>query len=272
MIPSISLSDGMSIPQLGLGVWQVPDDVAITVVADALAAGYRSVDTAAIYGNERGVGAGFARSGLGRDAVHLTTKVWNSDHGYDEALAAVRASLSRLAVEQLDLVLIHWPAPAQDRYVDTWQALLQARADGLARSVGVSNFQPAHLTRLADETGEMPPINQVELHPHFQQAGLRAFHREHGIVTEAWSPLGQGSVLGDPVIGEIASGHGVSPAQVILRWHLQLGNVVIPKSVQVERLRQNLDVFGFELSAEEFARIARLETGKRVGPDPDTFG
>lgn len=269
--PAVVLADGTSIPRLGLGVWQIPDDDAAAAVRTALASGYRGVDTAAIYGNEAGVGRGVRESGLRREEVHVTTKVWNSEQGYDSTIAACRASLARLGMDYVDLYLIHWPVPSKDRFVATWRGLLALREDGLVRSVGVSNFTSGHLRRLIDETGVVPVVNQVELHPRFQQAELRAFHAEHGIVTEAWSPLAQGGLLSDPVVCGIAARLGVSAARVILRWHVQIGNVVIPKSVTPSRIAENIDVFSFELTEADMAAIAGLDAGERIGPDPDTF-
>lgn len=269
--PSISLHGGVEIPQLGFGVFQVPPAETAETVVQALSAGYRHIDTAAAYGNESGVGEAIRMSGLDRGEVFVTTKCFNDDHGFDEAKRAFGASLERLQLEYVDLYLIHWPVPAHDRYVDTWKAFLELRSQGLARAIGVSNFQPAHLQRLIDETGETPSINQIELHPYLQQAELRRVHEQLGIVTEAWSPLAQGAALEDPVIVEIARAHARTPGQVVIRWHLQLGNVVIPKSVTPERIRENFDVFGFELSAAEMEAIAALDRGQRIGPDPDTF-
>lgn len=261
-VPEVTLRDGYRIPQLGLGVWQVPDDVAADVVRTALAEGYRLVDTAAIYGNEVGVGRGLGESDVPRDEVVVTTKVWNSEHGYDSTLAACRASLDRLALDHVELYLIHWPVPDKDRYVETWRALQTLRDEGLVRSIGVSNFTPDQLRRVIDETGEVPAVNQVELHPGRQQAELRAVHAELGIVTEAYSPLARGDVLADPAIGAVARRLGVTPAQVVLRWHLQLGNVVIPKSATPSRIAQNIDVLGFELTEDDMAAIAALDASR----------
>jgi len=273
-IPNLSLSTGLSsieIPQLGYGVWQVPDEQAPAAILTALEVGYRSLDTARIYGNEEGVGRALAQTDLARDDIFLTTKVWNDDHGYDATLRAFEESAKRLGTE-IDLYLIHWPVPAKDAYVDTWRALLQLRADGRIRAAGVCNFQQPHLQRLIDETGEAPAINQIELHPYLQQSSLRAFHARTGILTEAWSPLARGgAVLEDPTIANLAAKHSRSPAQVILRWHLQLGNVVIPKSVTPSRIAENFDVFGFELDAHDLAAIAALDAEGRTGPDPDKF-
>jgi 2,5-diketo-D-gluconate reductase A len=267
----IPLAEDVEIPQLGFGVFQVPPEDTADVVGRALATGYRHIDTAAAYGNEAGVGEAIRASGLDRDEVFVTTKCFNSDHGYEEAGRALRASLERLGMESVDLYLIHWPVPSRDRYVDTWKAFVDARSEGLVRSIGVSNFQPDHLDRLVEETGVTPSVNQVELHPRLQQPGLRRKHAELGIVTEAWSPLAQGEVLDDPAITEIAEAHGRTPGQVVIRWHLQIGNVVIPKSVTPERIRQNFEVLDFELSDEQMAAIEALDAGERTGPDPDTF-
>ena len=270
-VPRLPLGGGEEIPQLGFGVFQVPPKDTTEVVVRALEAGYRHIDTAAAYQNEAGVGQALRASGLDRDEVFVTTKCFNDDHGYEEAKHALHSSLDQLEMSHVDLYLIHWPVPAQDRYVETWKAFIEMQQEGLTRSIGVSNFQPAHLARLADETGVTPAINQVELHPRLQQAGLRREHADRGILTEAWSPLAQGQVLDDPVITEIAQAQGKTPGQVVLRWHLQLGNVVIPKSVTPERIEENLDVFGFELSDEEMEQIESLDAGERTGPDPDTF-
>jgi diketogulonate reductase-like aldo/keto reductase len=270
-IPIVALRDGVEIPQLGFGVFQVPPEDTQQTVEEALAAGYRHIDTAGAYRNEAGVGAALAAAGLPREEVFVTTKLWNSEQGYDSTLAAFEKSLERLDVDYVDLYLIHWPVPSQDRYVETWQAIIEGQQAGLARAIGVSNFQPAHLRRIIDETGVTPAVNQIELHPYFQQAGLRREHADRGIVTEAWSPLAQGEVLDDPVIGEIAQAHGKTPAQVVLRWHIELGNVVFPKSVTVERLKENIEIFDFTLSAAEMEQLEAVDRGERIGADPDTF-
>jgi 2,5-diketo-D-gluconate reductase A len=271
-IPAVSLNDGHEIPQLGFGVFQVPSGDTEAVVALALEAGYRHVDTAAAYRNEEGVGRAIHASGVRRDELFVTTKLWNSSHGRDATLRAFDASLRRLGLDYVDLYLIHWPAPDQDRYAETWRAFEELRDDGRALSIGVSNFNPHHLDRILADSQTVPAVNQIELHPRFQQPELQAYDREHGIVTEAWSPLGQGGeILHDPTIAAIASEHGKTPAQAILRWHLQLGNVVFPKSVTPERIGENIDVFDFELSAEEMERIGGLDRGRRLGPDPDRF-
>src|SRR3954447_3427369 len=268
-IPSVPLRDGESIPQLGFGVFQVPPEETADVTTRALLAGYRHVDTAKIYGNEAGVGQALHAAGLPREDVYITTKCWNSDQGRDEARRALRASLDRLEMAHVDLYLIHWPAPAQDKYVDTWRTFIDLQQEGLTRSIGVSNFQEAHLERVIDQTGVVPVVNQIELHPYLQQAGLRREHAERGIVTEAWSPLAQGQVLDDPVIVAIAQRLGRTPGQVVIRWHLQLGNVVFPKSVTQSRIEENLDVFGFTLTDDDMAAIEALDRGGRIGPDPD---
>ena len=270
--PTIALNDGASIPQLGLGVYKVPDDEAETVVATALEAGYRHLDTASFYGNEGGVGRAMRASGVPRDEVFLTTKVWNTDHGYDETLRAFDLSLETLGTDHVELYLIHWPAPRQDRYVETYRALERIREEGRARSIGVSNFQVHHLERLLGETGVVPAVDQVEAHPWLQQRELRAFADAHGIVTEAWSPLARGRILDDPTLLRLADEHGVSTAQVVIRWHLQQGLVVIPKSVTPSRIRSNADVFGFELSDDDLAAIASLDSGQRTGSHPDDNG
>ncbi|WP_310725868.1 aldo/keto reductase [Streptomyces sp. N2A] len=271
-VPSITLNNGTAMPQLGYGVWQVEDDQAFTAVGQALAAGYRSIDTAAAYGNEEGTGKALAASGIPREELFVTTKLWNSDHGYDAALRAFDASLTKLGLEYVDLYLIHWPVPAKGIYTETYKALERILADGRAKAIGVSNFLPEHLQRLLGETSVVPAVNQIELHPHLQQGESRAFHVRHGIATEAWSPLGQGrGLLDDPTIGRIATKHGRTPAQVVLRWHLQIGNVAIPKSVTPSRIVENIDVFGFELDGDDLVELAGLDTGSRLGPDPATF-
>jgi 2,5-diketo-D-gluconate reductase A len=267
----LRLNDGHSIPALGLGIWQVPADRTADTVATALGLGYRLVDGAAIYGNEAGLGDGLRASGLPRDEVFVTTKVWNSDQGHDATLRAVQASLARLRLDRVDLCLIHWPCPAQDRYVDTWRALIRLRDEGRVRSIGVSNFMEPHLERLAGETGVIPVLNQIELNPRLQQSALRAFHDRMGIVTQSWTPLGQGRSFDAPAVRAIATRTGKSPAQVILRWHLQLGLSVIPRSTRAEGLAQNRDIFDFSLLPADMAAIAGLDEGIRCGPDPLAF-
>ncbi|MFB7450989.1 aldo/keto reductase [Streptomyces sp. NPDC056194] len=268
-IPTVKLNNGVEIPQLGFGVFQVPDDETTAAVTAALETGYRSIDTAAIYGNEAGVGRALAASGLPREELFVTTKLWNADQGYDATLRAFDAGLAKLGLDHVDLYLIHWPAPARDLYRDSWRALERLAEEGRIRAAGVSNFQPGHLRRLMDGTELIPAVNQVELHPGLQQGELRAFHAEHGIATEAWSPLAQGAVLGDPAIAAIAARYGKSPAQVVIRWHLQLGNVVIPKSVTPARIRENFEVFDFALTDEEMRAVAALDHDLRTGPHPD---
>jgi 2,5-diketo-D-gluconate reductase A len=270
-VPSIPLRGDVDVPQLGFGVFQVPPKATAEATTRALLTGYRHIDTAAAYGNEAEVGQALHASGLDREDVFITTKCFNDDHGFEAAQRACKASLGRLELDYLDMYLIHWPVPAHDRYVETWKAFIELQSQGLIRAIGVSNFQPAHLERLIEETGVTPAVNQVELHPRFQQAGLRHEHAELGIVTEAWSPLAQGQVLEDPAITEIAGAHRKTPAQVVIRWHLQLGNVVIPKSVTPERIEENFDVRDFHLSVDEMQAIETLDAGERIGPDPDTF-
>jgi diketogulonate reductase-like aldo/keto reductase len=270
-VPAVKLNNGVEIPQLGFGVFQVPDDQTTAAVANALEAGYRSIDTAAIYGNESGVGRALAASGLPREELFITSKLWNADQGYDATLRAFDASLAKLGLDHLDLYLIHWPTPARDLYPDSWRAIERLADEGRIRAAGVSNFQPAHLRRLLDNSALVPAVNQIELHPGLQQAELRAFHARHGIATEAWSPLAQGAVLDDPAITAVADRTGKTPAQVVLRWHLQLGNIVIPKSVTPARIRQNLDVFDFRLTDEDMTAIAATDRDLRTGPHPDQF-
>ncbi|MFF2542176.1 aldo/keto reductase [Kitasatospora sp. NPDC058063] len=282
-IPTVTLNDGAQIPQLGFGVWQVPDAEATPAVRTAIEAGYRSIDTAAIYENEAGTGAAIAEAlagGVAREDLYITTKLWNSgtrdwsgEQGRDAVLREFDASLAKLGLEYLDLYLIHWPRPMHgDSYLNIWKAFEQLKAGGRVRSIGVSNFGTEQLSRLLDEASVAPALNQVELHPYFPQAELRAFHAEHGIATEAWSPLGQGKdLLAESALVKIAEKHGRTVAQVVLRWHLQSGVIAIPKSVTPSRIRENLDVAGFELDAEDLAAIAAVATGKRIGPDPQEF-
>lgn len=269
--PTIALRDGHAIPQLGLGVWRTPEDAAASVVRTAIEAGYRHVDTAAIYGNEEGVGEGIRASGIARGDIYLTTKLWNDQQGYDSALRAFDESLKRLGTDYVDLYLIHWPAPQRGLYVDTWKAFLRLKEQGRARSVGVSNFYPEHIEMIEAETGEAPVINQIELHPDFQQKTARAFHDRLRIATESWSPLGQGKLLDNPTVAAIARKHGRTPAQTIIRWHIDNGLVVIPKSVTPARIVENFKVFDFTLDAEDLASLDKLDNpGARIGPDPKT--
>jgi 2,5-diketo-D-gluconate reductase A len=269
--PTIPLNDGHAIPALGFGLWQVPAATTATVVTDALDLGYRLIDGAAIYGNEAGLGEGLRRLGLPRDAIFVTTKCWNDAQGYDAALRAFEASLARTGLDHVDLYLIHWPCPAKGLFVDTWRALIRLREEGRARSIGVSNFHAPHLERLVGDTGVVPALNQIELHPRLQQAALREVHNRLGIVTQSWTPLGKGRSFNDPVITEIAARVGRSPAQVILRWHLELGLSVIPRSTRCAGLAENLALYDFALTADDHAAIASLERGERTGPDPEAF-
>jgi 2,5-diketo-D-gluconate reductase A len=270
---SVLLNNGVSMPRVGLGLWQVTTGEAEKAVATALEIGYRSVDTAKLYHNESGVGRAIATSGIPREELFVTTKLWTGEHEYDAALRAFDASLRRLRLDYVDLYLIHWPAPRQNRYLQAWRALSAIAAGGRAKAIGVSNFTIKDLSRVLDESPIVPAVNQIELHPQLAQAQLRAFHAEHGIVTEAWSPLGQGrGLLRQAVLGRVAAKHGRTPAQVALRWSLQLGNVVIPKSVTPSRIAENFDVFGFELDAADLADISTLDSGRRLGPDPAHFG
>lgn len=260
-------------PALGFGVWRVEDDAAQTAVAEALRVGYRSIDTAQMYQNEAGVGRAIAGSGIDRSEIFLTTKIDNKAHGFEDAQRALHASLERLGTDYVDLFLIHWPLPVLDRYVDTWRGFIALQEAGLARSIGVSNFTIEYLARLVDETDVTPAVNQIELHPYFQQRELREVHAQRGIVTESWSPLGQGGeLLADPVIGEIAAAHGASPAQVVIAWHLAIDNVVIPKSVTPSRIAENFAAADLTLTDDEVAAIDGLDRGGRIGPDPVTIG
>ena len=269
--PLTTLRDGIEMPQLGFGVFQIPPEETQQKVEEALAVGYRHVDTAAAYRNEAGVGAAIAATGVRREDVFVTTKLWNSEQGYDSTLRAFEGSLERLGTGNVDLYLIHWPLPSRDLFLDTWRAFERIKEEGGARSIGVSNFRVEDLERLGREAGEQPTVNQIELHPRLQQAELRAWHAEHDVVTEAWSPLAQGDLLADGTVETIAAHHDRTPAQAILRWHLQIGNVVIPKSSNSERIRENFEVFDFELSEDDLAALERLDTGDRIGPDPASF-
>ena len=273
IVPTIDLNDGRPMPQLGFGVWQVPNHEARSIVTEAIAAGYRSIDTAAVYGNEEGVGETVRASSAPREELFITTKLWNNNHGYDAALAAFDQSLARLKLDFVDLYLIHWPLPRGEAYLDAWRAQIRLREDGSVKSIGVSNFTIPHLRRLMDETGVVPALNQIELHPRFQQRELRAFHAEHGIATESWSPLGQGTLMTDETLAGIGRKYGKTPAQVILRWHLDNSLIAIPKSATPSRIRENIDVFDFTLAAEDMAVLEALDDKSgRVGPNPDFFG
>ncbi|AYF97276.1 aldo/keto reductase [Protaetiibacter intestinalis] len=271
-VPLLTLNDGHSIPQLGFGVFKVDPDETERIVTDALEVGYRHIDTAAVYGNELGVGRAIAASGIPREELFVTTKLWNSDQGTQSAVDAMDLSLEKLGLDHVDLYLIHWPRPDLGRYVESWLTLEQLRADGKTRSIGVSNFHRPHLERIIAESGTVPAVDQVELHPAFQQRELRAFSEPLGIRTEAWGPLGQGKydLFGEQAVQNAAAAHGVSPAQVVIRWHLQRGIIVFPKSNSRERMAANFDVFGFELTDPELAAIDALDRGQRVGADPDT--
>ncbi len=262
--PHVTLNNGVSMPQLGLGVWRTPEAETAAVVRAAMQAGYQAVDTATVYGNEAGVG-----TALQGGAMFLTTKLWNTEQGYDSALQAFAASRARLRRDVIDLYLIHWPDPKQDKFVDSWKALVRLREEGQVRAIGVSNFCIPHLQRIIGETGVTPAVNQIELHPDFQQRELRDFHETHGIHTESWSPLGQGHGLQNATIGKLAKKHGKTAAQVIIRWHLDSGLIVIPKTANLERLKENIDVFDFTLDDDDMKTIGDLDNKNgRIGPDP----
>ncbi|WP_123304922.1 aldo/keto reductase [Bogoriella caseilytica] len=273
-IPQITLNDGNTIPQLGFGVYKVAPDEAERIVSDALEAGYRHIDTARLYGNEAGVGRAIVNSGIPREELFITTKLWNDDHGRQSAFDAIDASLERLGLDRVDLYLIHWPVPARGKYVETWEALEEIKAAGQADSIGVSNFLPHHLQDLFDATETVPAVNQIELHPKHSRPQMRSFCAEHGIAVESWGPLGQGkyALLEESAITSVAQQHGKSPAQVVLRWHLQHDLIVFPKTANRERARQNIDLFDFALSSDDMAAIDGLEEGLRIGGDPDEIG
>lgn len=272
-IPAINLCDGRTIPQLGFGVYQLPDDRAPEIVGAAIRAAFRSIDTAAIYENEAGVGQAVRASVVSRSDLFVTTKLWNDRQGYEATLRAFDESLVRLGLDDVDLYLIHWPCPDRGLFLETWKAFVRLQAEGRAKSIGVSNFEPDHLDRIITETGVVPAVNQIELHPRFQQKPLRAVHARYGIVTESWSPLGRGQALSDPILMGIAERHGRTPAQVVLRWQIQQGLVAIPKTATLSRIPENLDVFGFTLETDELTAIDTLDRPDgRMGPDPMTFG
>ena len=270
-MPLLELNNGQKIPQLGLGVYQLAATAAVDLVAAAIETGYRRIDTAALYNNEVEVGAGIRKSGISRDEIYVTTKIWHDRHGFEECLEAVEESLDRLDIDYVDMLLIHWPAPAQDKFVETWAGLQRAVELGRVRGIGVSNFHPMHLHKLLAAGGTVPALNQVELHPALQQPELRAYNSSHGIATEAWSPLARGRFHNDDVILKIAHKHGKTPTQVIIRWHIELGNLVIPKTGNRERLLENISVFDFSLDEHDMAAIASLDSGYRTGPNPEEF-
>ncbi len=271
LVPSVALNDGTSIPQIGFGTWQVPPSEAHAAVSEALRVGYRHIDTAAVYANEAEVGQALADSGLARDEVYVTTKLWNPDHGYDEAMRAFDRSMAKLGIEELDLYLIHWQCVQFGKYVDTWKALIELRDSGRVRSIGVSNFKEPAMRAIIDATGVVPVLNQIELHPWSPQSQMRAVDAELGVATESWSPLASGELLDEPVLASIAAKHRKSTAQVMIRWHLQLGLIVLPKSVTPSRIAQNIEVFDFTLDDDDMQAIAALESGRRTGPDPDEY-
>jgi diketogulonate reductase-like aldo/keto reductase len=271
-VPSLVMNNGIQIPQLGFGVFLIPPEETEKAVAEALSDGYRLIDTAQGYRNEEGVGAAIASADIPREDLFITTKLTNSKQGYDTTLAAFDQSMNKLGLDVLDLFLIHWPLPMFDEYVETWRAFERLLADGRVLSIGVSNFEVDHLKRLLAETDVTPCVNQIELHPEFSQEELREFHAEHGILTESWGPLGQGKgLLENRHIVEVAQRHGRTAAQVVLRWHIQIGNVVIPKSVNPDRIRENIDIFDFELDEADMRAIAQVRTGQRLGGNPNTF-
>lgn len=271
-VKSLTLHDGNTVPQLGFGVWQVGNDVVHEVVKTAFDTGYRLIDTAAIYGNEEGVGRAIRECGIDRNQLFITTKLWNDRHGYDETMAAFDQSMQKMGLDYVDLYLIHWPAPKIGLYVKSWKAMIQLRDEGRIKSIGVSNFNIDHLQRLLDETGVIPVVNQIELNPRFQQPELREYHAEHSIVTQAWSPLGHGLLWDNPLLRGIAAKHQRSVAQIVLRWHLELNNAVITKSVTPERIAENFRVFDFMLDDEDMAAIGSLHDEQaRFGPDPERF-
>ncbi|MCD4509667.1 aldo/keto reductase [Brucella pseudogrignonensis] len=271
-VPAVKLNDGNHIPQLGYGVWQVGNDEAISAVSEALKVGYRHIDTAAIYGNEEGTGKAINESGIARGDIYLTTKLWNKEQGYESTLKAFDESLKKLGTDYVDLYLIHWPLPSKDLFMETWRAFIKIKEEGRAKSIGVSNFRTADLERILKESDVVPVLNQIELHPQFQQDELRLFHSKHDIATEAWSPLGQGTILENPTLRSIAEKHGKSVAQVILRWHIETGNIVIPKSVTPARIKENFEVFDFSLNGTDHDAITKLDkTDGRIGPNPATF-
>lgn len=269
--PTLTLNNGQQIPQLGLGVYKLATDVAEGLIRQAIETGYRRFDTASFYGNESQIGAGVRNGGLPREEIFVTTKIWNDDQGYDRTLAAIDESLARLNIDYVDMLMIHWPKPQLDLYLETWAAFQKAMEHGKIRGIGVSNFQPNHLDRLLEAGGTVPAINQIELHPGLQQAVVRAYDAQHGIATEAWSPLARGRFNEDATVVSIADKHGKSATQVVIRWHIELGNLVIPKTATASRLQENISVFDFSLDDDDMAKLATLDSGLRTGPNPDEF-
>lgn len=271
LIPSLKLNDHHDIPQLGFGLYLVKDNETPAVVKEAIKAGYRSLDSAQIYENESGLGRAIKEGQLKRDELYITTKIWNSEQGYDSTIKSFDISMGKLGIEKLDLLLIHWPSPHRNLYVDTWKAMIQLQRHGRVKSIGVSNFAVEHLNKLLDSSSVVPAVNQIELHPHFQQTELRAFHEKHNIKTEAWSPLGQGQVINDPVIKKIAEKHKKTPAQIILRWHMDSGLIAIPKSITPSRIQENIHIFDFKLDTDDLSAIKKIDSKDgRIGPDPLT--
>jgi 2,5-diketo-D-gluconate reductase A len=271
LIPTIKLNDHTTIPQIGFGLYLVEDQQTNSSVQEAFKAGYRSIDSAQIYQNEAGLGHAIKEGGIKREELYITTKIWNSEQGYDSTLKSFDVSMSKLGLEKLDLLLIHWPSAHRGLYMETWKAMIQLQRNGRVKSIGVSNFAIEHLNKILDGSSVVPVINQIELHPHFQQNELRAFHDQHNIKTESWSPLGQGKVIADPVIKKIADKHKKTPAQVILRWHMENGLIAIPKSVTPARIVENIHIFDFKLDESDLAAIAKVDDKNgRIGPDPVT--
>lgn len=268
-VPAVALNNGVRIPQLGFGVFRIPQDETELAVSTAVEAGFRSIDTASLYGNETAVGRAVTSCGLPRSDLFVTTKLWNDDQGHRPALAAFEWSLTRLGLDYVDLYLIHWPVPAKGAHVETWRALEEIYASGRARAIGVSNFQPWHLGAVIEAGEVVPAVNQIELHPALQQDAARDFDSRHGIATQAWSPLAQGGVLADPLITALSGKYAKTPAQIVLRWHVQLGNLVVTKSATPSRIRENIDIFDFELAPDDMAAIRRMDRNGRTGPDPD---
>jgi 2,5-diketo-D-gluconate reductase A len=269
--PELTLNNGQQIPQLGLGVYKLGTDIAEGLIAKAIETGYRRIDTAAFYGNEAEIGAGVRSAGIPREDIFVTTKIWNDDQGFDRALEAIDESLARLDIDYIDMLLVHWPKPQQNLFVETWAAFEKAMQSGKIHGIGVSNFQPAHLEALLAAGGTVPALNQIELHPGFQQATVRKFNHAHGIATEAWSPLARGRYNEDAQVLAIAEKHSKTPTQIIVRWHIDLGNLVIPKTATASRLQENISVFDFNLDADDMAVMSSLDEGLRTGPNPDEF-